>query len=357
MKNNNHYHKKAILRTGGLLALLILVAIGCVYIDGSPDMNQGTEENPRYWVNAGEVATFTLSGHIECAEDHSNVRLIAAILVPSSWNARENTTVTYVATGLEDGVTPYTMSPIPDNSQPKNQPGLSWSAALKNKYGVGTNVLNDMEWVAFQTDKTYNIKNHDNPTFTITFKCKTGPKNLKAHIGFFINHTDDGLGSSEDHYKVVYSEECFQVVNGSGVEIDYCNYHFNQVEPMNALQDDFITFSFVGDTYTNDLVDEDAIYFEATAYTDNGKAYTINERSDKTRMVKEDRAFSNIYSLTIWPTDFFGIAEGETIARIDYIFTNEDGTITVTKTDDDEAANGFREEGPEEPFVNELVCE
>ena len=45
---------------GGLLALLILVVVGCVYIDGAPDMNQGTEEEPRYWVNAGEVATFTL---------------------------------------------------------------------------------------------------------------------------------------------------------------------------------------------------------------------------------------------------------------------------------------------------------
>lgn len=356
MQNNIRNKKKVALRMGGLLALLILVVIGCVYIDGAPDMNQGTEEEPRYWVNAGEVATFTLSGHIECAEDHNNVRLIAAILVPTSWNARENTTVTYVATGLEDGTTSYTMSPIPDNSQPKNQTGLTWSAALKSKYGVGTNVLNDMEWVAFQTDKVYSIKNHDNPTFTITFKCKTGPKNLKAHIGFFINHSDDGLSSDDKHYKVVYSEECFQVVNGTGMEIDYCNYHFNQVEPMNALQDDFITFSFMGDTYPNDLVKEDAVYFEATAYTDNGNTYTVNEKTDKTQMMKEDRSFSNIYSLTIWPADFFGIAEGETIARIDYIFTNADGTVSVTQTDDD-IASGMEEEGSKEPFVNELVCE
>ena len=30
-----------------------------------------------------------------------------AILVPKSWNARENTTVTYTATGKEDGITPF----------------------------------------------------------------------------------------------------------------------------------------------------------------------------------------------------------------------------------------------------------
>lgn len=354
---NNRKKKITAIRIGGLFILLVLVVIGCVYIDGSPNMNQGTEEEPRYWVNAGDVATFTLNGHIECAEDHSNVRLIAAILVPSSWNARENTTVTYVATGLEDGVTSYTMSPIPVSSQPKNQIGLSWDAALKNKYGVGTNVLNDMEWVAFQTDKVYTILNHDNPTFTITFKCKTGPKNLKAHIGFFINHSDDGIGSSEDHYKVVYSEECFQVVNGTGVEIDYCNFHFNQMEPLTALQDDYITYSFVGDTYANDLVDEDAIYFEATAYTDNGKAYTVNERSDKTLMMKEDQAFTNTYSLTIWPTDFFGIEDGETITRIEYLFTNADGTVSVSQTEDDAAATGVENDGSKEPFVSELLCE
>ena len=79
---------------------------------------------------------------------------------------------------------------------------MTWSDALMAKYGVGVNVLNDMEWVAFQTDKIYSIKNHDNPTFNISFKCKTGPKNLKARIGFFINHSDDGLSSNEDHYKV-----------------------------------------------------------------------------------------------------------------------------------------------------------
>ena len=29
---------------------------------------------------------------------------------------------------------------------------MSWSAALKKKYGVRGNVLNDMEWIAFKSD-------------------------------------------------------------------------------------------------------------------------------------------------------------------------------------------------------------
>lgn len=339
----------------GLFGLMLMIIIGCVYIDGTPIVNQGTEEEPKYYVNAGEVATFTLNGHIECAEDHSNVRFITAILVPKSWNARENTTVTYVST-MDDGHTSFTMSPIPETTLPKNGGGLTWSDALTAKYGVGTNVLNDMEWVAFQTDKVYTIGQHQNPTFTITYKCKTGPKNLKAHIGFFINHSDDGLSSNADHYKVAYSEECFEVVNGEGGLIDFCAYHFNQQEPLAALQDDYITFTFLGDTYTNELINEESVYFEAVAVTDAGNRYSVNEKTDKTLMRKSEQSFSHNYSLTIWPADFFGIPKGETILKIEYIFTNEDGTINVTKSDDEEAIEGNQSSEAEEPFVAELTC-
>lgn len=70
-----------------------------------------------------------------------------AILVPKSWNARENTTVTYTATGKEDGVTSLPMSPVNPQLVPKNV-DVPWSEVLRAEYGVGTNVLNDMEWVA-----------------------------------------------------------------------------------------------------------------------------------------------------------------------------------------------------------------
>lgn len=43
---------------------------------------------------------------------------------------------------------------------------------------------------------------------------------------------------------------------------------------------------------------------EATAYTDNGKVYSVNEKSEKTLMIKDDRPYTNIYNLTIWPAGF-----------------------------------------------------
>ena len=85
---------------GVLLLLITIIMVGCVYLD-SININQNTnpEEEPVYWVKAGEVATFTVKGHIEAAEDATR-RFLVAILVPKSWNARENTTVTYVADGV-----------------------------------------------------------------------------------------------------------------------------------------------------------------------------------------------------------------------------------------------------------------
>ena len=73
---------------------------------------------PIYWAKAGEIATFTIDAHIDCAENQTK-KFLMAILVPKSWNARENTTVTYTATGKEDGVTSLPMSPVNPQLVPK----------------------------------------------------------------------------------------------------------------------------------------------------------------------------------------------------------------------------------------------
>lgn len=341
-------------KTGSLLLLIMLIMIGCVYLD-SVSINQGTDEEPIYWVKAGEVATFTVKGHIEAAEDQTR-RFLVAILVPKSWNARENTTVTYIADGVEDGYTSLPMSPVDTKLVPKNAT-VPWSELLMAEYGVSTNVLNDMEWVAFRTDKLYAIKNHDYANITITIKCKAGPKNLRFKPAFFINFAEDDFPGDDKYKKYSPGNQCFEVVEGDGSVTDFCAFHFNKTEPLAALQDDYVTFSFLGDIYSNDLVKADAIYMEATAYTDNGHTYIVDEKSEKTLMTKEDRDFSNVYNLTIWPAGYFSIPEGETITRIDYIFTNADGTVNITSTDDKIAAEGGEAEGEEEPFVCELVCD
>ena len=153
MKTNSKQQNRSY-ALGVLLLLMTIIMVGCVYLD-SINLNQGTEEEPIYWVKAGEVATFTVKGHIDAAGGETK-RFLVAILVPKSWNARENTTVTYIADGVEDGVTSLPMSPVDTKLVPKNAT-VPWAELLMAEYGVSTNVLNDMEWVAFRTDKIYSI--------------------------------------------------------------------------------------------------------------------------------------------------------------------------------------------------------
>ena len=52
------------------------------------------------------------------------------------------------------------------------------------------------------------------------------------------------------------------------------------------------------------------------------------------------------------------IPDGETISRIEYIFTNEDGTVSISQSDDSRDNEGEEvEEGIKEPFVFEFQCE
>ena len=337
--------------------LMTFVVMSCLFID-SVDITQMIDGKAVNYAKAGTTATFKMHGHIKVEGDPRNdKRLVFGFLAPKSWNIRENTTVTYTATGLEDGVTPYSMSPVPVSSLPKNGGGMTWSDALMAKYGVGVNVLNDMEWVAFQTDKIYSIKNHDNPTFNISFKCKTGPKNLKARIGFFINHSDDGLSSNEDHYKVAYSEQCFEVVEGEGLVTDFCSEHFNKTTPLTALQNDFVTFSFIGGMdEDNALVKADKIYFEGTAVGSDGHRYTVNEKSDKTLMKRENQ-YTKTYNITFWPEGFFNVPEGTELVNIEYAFTNADGSISITQSDDDFVMLNIPLPPQKEPFIYTFYCE
>ena len=64
------------------------------------------------------------------------------------------------------------------------------------------------------------------------------------------------------------------------------------------------------------------------------------------------------YDVTIWPAGFFDIPAGETITYIEYIFTNSDGSVSITQSDDDRDNSGEDvAEGAKEPFTFELRCD
>lgn len=323
-----------------VVAVCIAVFASCVYLDSIDVKQPQGDGSMAAKINAGEIATFVMNGHIEVAGDQVQYddRLIFAILVPKAWKLLENNPqVTYRTTVLETWETVSTMSPIPDTQSPKNMQGYTWPDALMERFGVGTNVLNDMEWVAFKSDKGYHLNNGDKPYFEVTVKCYVGMQNLRARLGFFINRDDDGLSQDDRYFKASFSDP-FTVENGTGTYIDFCTYHYNAVEPLESNQNDFITFSFIGSAHTNDLSATGEVYFNAVAHTDAGNTYEVMAR-DASTLMKRENSYSSTYKKTIWPAGFFGIPEGETITKIEYQFVNADGTIVINKTADDIAGD------------------
>lgn len=323
-----------------VVAVCIAVFASCIYLDSIDVKQPQGDGTMAAKINAGEIATFVMNGHIEVAGDQVQYddRLIFAILVPKAWKLLENNPqVTYRTTVLETWETVSTMSPIPDTQSPKNMQGYTWPDALMERFGVGTNVLNDMEWVAFKSDKGYHLNNGDKPYFEVTVKCYVGMQNLRARLGFFINRDDDGLSQDDRYFKASFSDP-FTVENGTGTYIDFCTYHYNAVEPLESNQNDFITFSFIGSAHMNDLSATGEVYFNAVAHTDAGNTYEVMAR-DASTLMKRENSYSSTYKKTIWPAGYFGVPEGETITKIEYQFVNADGTIVINKTADDIAGD------------------
>ncbi|MDR1120390.1 MAG: DUF4961 domain-containing protein [Dysgonamonadaceae bacterium] len=313
----------------GLLLAMVVTVISCVTLDSV--VYEST-------LTAGEEATFTVNMSIDAVAVDGNIstRLIFSFLAPKSWNAAANTTVTYIDT-YSPGVV-KTMSLIPAETAPSSKQGMTWAAALRAEYGVGPNVLDDMEWVTYQSNETYSVGNGDKQSAAIKVVTKVGTDNIRVKLGFYVDHSDNGLGGNVNNNAshAVFYTDCIKVLNGEGDLIDFCEPHFNLVVPVNATKNDILSIKFQGDIRPNDLDGIDEIYLVAKATTNFNSEYEISEKSAKTRMVHES---GKTYSVTCWAADYFGIPENEEIIRIKYYFTNSDDSMSVTP-EDEEAGTG-----------------
>ena len=132
------------------------VFFACTYLD-SVNIDQPQPDGtmaPK--VKVGETATFTIKGRFETNEDHPEGRnLVIAMLAPRDWNIAKNCVLTYRGTEVVDWEDIHPMSVIPSNTSPNNMSGYTWPAALMERFGLGPNRYNDMEWVAWQGDELY----------------------------------------------------------------------------------------------------------------------------------------------------------------------------------------------------------
>lgn len=297
----------------------LLLFFSCVFLDSV---------NYEPTVKAGEKATFTMKVHFEPAKNVTDDRLVVAFLVPKVWNARKNTTITYTSTLYPGSV--RTMSLVPTGTLPANGGGLTWEEALRKNFGYGPNVLDDMEWLVYWSNDIESVSVRENFSAEIKIVTRTSSENMKVKLGFFINHTVDGFSTDDKNWKVAYTD-CFQVVDGDGIVMDFCEAHFNMFQPSNVTKDDIATIKFQGGIAANALDGEDEVYLCATAYSSTGNAYTVTDRSEKSKMTK-DSYNNKTFSLSVWLADYFKIPDGESITRLEYYFSNKDGSKIVKET-------------------------
>jgi hypothetical protein len=257
--------------------------------------------------------------------------LVFGFLAPKGWATSQNAKITYTS-NVGNGK----MVLMPSTTTEPQSNGLSWPAALLSKFGIGGNLVNDMEWVVYQSDVGFPLSNGESITATLNISLKVGAdnNNTLCKLGYVIADSKDGLHETDSYIESgakyeYYAEQitpCFMLTGGSGDIVDFCNPQLTNIDPPKALDNDFITLTFDGTVTPTALQNASKVYLCATANTSDGKTYTVCDQSAKTLL---STTAANKYKITIWPRSYFGISDSQTLVNMNYYLTDATGKIQV----------------------------
>lgn len=285
--------------------------------------------------NVGDVVPITLNLSY-CGGSTATGNLIVGVLMPNGWQGGSNNmTMAYTST-IGNG-TLVQVSPTLLEKTTK-QP---WSAAMLNKFGIANNYINDMQWVVFQSDQAYLFSSVSTVTVNIKLKVGADNNNAQVNLAYVVAETNDGLQDpgadtylgagcntpQQYEYYELKSAPRMVVSGGSGDNIDYADPQLTTIDPAKALVNDFLTVTFYGDIVATPLANMPLVYLNSTAYTTDGIAY--QPVSSAITSMTETSSTSNIYKLSFWPKVYYGIPPGKTLERIEYLVTNQSGTVQL----------------------------
>lgn len=275
-------------------------------------------------LNAGDSLTTLLNCKIDAAGTNLNKTLVVGFLVPKSWNASQKTSVYYTCTALSAVNEKMSLMPKTEN-EPKTR--LPWKDALMQdkRYALMGNIIADMEWIVFRSTKTYDV--NSSVTFQVKVVTKTGEQNLLVNLGYFVGNTYNGLEppGNDKFHDGKYAG--LTIENGTGDLIDFVNPQIAMMELAKATDNDIQTIYYDGDLIPTPLSGISKIYLCAKAYTTHGQVIDKCEISDKTQF--KTAAGISRYRFDFWPRSFFGLAENQTLSKIEYFLMDETGTLKV----------------------------
>ncbi|RYE19780.1 MAG: DUF4961 domain-containing protein [Sphingobacteriales bacterium] len=259
---------------------------------------------------------------------------VVAILAPKGWKISENTAITYTSNkgnGKMRPMDPARLEPTQANN------GLTWSQSLKAKFNIGGNLVDDVEWVAFESETQYPFANGDNLQAVVNIQMKVGADNntTLTRLAYVVCESRDGILVGVGTTGVAYASYfggCLTVGGGTtGDVLNFCDPQLVSVDPPKAVDNDLLTFKFDSNVQSTLLDGNDDVHLCISAtVTDNASGAVSNiDVCDGSAKTKLKRISAGKYGLTIWPQGFFGLTETQNITRMSYFITNASGSIKV----------------------------
>lgn len=309
---------------GSILPLLavFLFLSRCVDIVG--DVEQPSS------IPAGDTLTTVVHVSIPASGALAGTRLVAAVLAPKEWGASANTEVTYrIVSSSRPLGSGGTMSLIPEGVIAAGSSSLNWPQKIGNILGAGTfgaNRIKTLDWIAFWSDQTYDIANGDKISVDVTFKIKTGERNVNVELGYWVASSNSGYMDPAANHAFDYRFARLETTGGVEPTMDYLEPQLAIADPFTSTDNDFLTITFDGSVGGNPLVGFDQVYLCATAYTNDGETVTVCGNDETTKMLNEN---TDRWSLSMWPRGYFNIPDSKTIDSIKYYFSDVSGGIIV----------------------------
>lgn len=290
---------------------------------------------------AGQVLPIT--AHCTVSTNISNSPILAnyiiGFLMPKGWNAGANTTATYIST-LGNGNMEEMPPSILETESINNGTNLSYSAAMLKKFGIGQNLVADMEWVVFRSTQQISIPNVVTITGEIDLKITAGIDGNTTIFkpAYVICESVDGIShfnSTTPDYGYLNGPRL--TVTGPGDVVDLCDPLLTSLDPPKSLDNDFLTLTYNEKLDTANKVKGPNFYLcvDTVITSDNKKLTGFCTQSPKS-ILTQTTSNSGLYKITFWPRSFFSLPAGETASEMIYHIIDANGN-KVGFADTDEA--------------------
>jgi hypothetical protein len=273
---------------------------------------------------AGSTITITTRDSVTTNIDGGPIlaNFVVGILLPKGFAGAANTTVSYTST-LGNGQMQLMPSSVIEPST-AGSTNLSYSASMLAKFGIGNNLINDLEWVVFRSVDQVSISNGITILGNVNFQIKVGADGNTTIFkpAYVICESNDGLGyfvgNLSDPF-FAFNNGARMTVNGPGDFNDLCDPQLTSFNPPKVLQNDLVTLTYNEGLDSLKLLQGNKLYLCVdTIYTSDGKKLTGFCSQTEQSQLLETSVTSNLYSLTFWPASFFKLSSTQTLIEMAY---------------------------------------